>query len=158
MQKITPFLWFKDRNAEEAMNYYVDAFPNSKVHSVTRYPDDMQVGPHSDMAGLVLTGVFELAGQTFYCIDGGPEFSFNEAISLYVSCKDQAEVDYFWEKLSAVPDAEACGWCKDKFGVSWQIIPENMGDLISSPQAVQKMLRMKKIIISELEAAGSASE
>ena len=104
------------------------------------------------MNGKVITGIFELNGQQFMCLDGGPMYKFNEAISLFVSCEDQAEIDYLWSKLSHVPESEQCGWCKDKFGVSWQIIPNNMGKLISSrPEAIQAMMKMKKIVISELK-------
>jgi predicted 3-demethylubiquinone-9 3-methyltransferase (glyoxalase superfamily) len=154
MKRITPYLWFKNRDAEEAMNFYVSVFKNSRIVDISRYPTDMQLGPHPDMGGLVLNGVFELDGQAFYCIDGGPEFAFNEAISMSVACKDQAEIDYYWEKLSAVPESEVCGWCKDKYGLSWQIVPADMGTLLSTPAAMQKMLTMKKIVIAELEAAG----
>jgi predicted 3-demethylubiquinone-9 3-methyltransferase (glyoxalase superfamily) len=106
------------------------------------------------MTGKVITGEFTLAGQSFMCLDGGPVFKFNEAVSFLVSCKDQAEIDYYWERLSAVPESEQCGWCKDKYGVSWQITPENMNELLArGPAAVQKMLQQKKIIIAELEAA-----
>jgi len=157
-QKITPFLWF-DRNAEKAMKYYCEVFDDARILSVKYYPDDMQVGPQPDMGGKVLTAVFELAGQQFMCLDGGDYFKFNEAISLFVSCKDQAEIDYYWEKLSAVPESEQCGWCKDKFGVSWQIVPDsveqwmNNSDNEKAGRAMQAMLKMKKIVIADLEAA-----
>lgn len=151
MQKITPFLWF-DNNAEEAMNYYVSVFENSKIIHIERYPDESLDKHFQGMAGKVITGIFELNGQQFMCIDGGPQFIFNEAISLFVSCTDQAEIDYFWSKLSHIPESEQCGWCKDKFGVSWQIIPNNMGELLGGrPQAIQAMMKMKKIIIDELK-------
>jgi predicted 3-demethylubiquinone-9 3-methyltransferase (glyoxalase superfamily) len=158
MQKITPFLWF-DRNAEEAINFYTSVFNNSKVVSITRYPEGATEGPMKDMGGQVLTAVFELEGQRFMALDGGPVFKFNEAISLYVSCKDQAEVDALWDKLSAVPESEQCGWLKDKYGVSWQIIPEAMGKLMSDSDPVkagrvtQAMLKMKKIDLAALQAA-----
>lgn len=157
-QKIVPFLWF-DKNAEEAMNFYVSVFKNSKIISIKRYPDDIQVGPMRDMAGKVLTGIFELGGQRLMCLDGGPIFTFNEAISLYVDCESQEEVDELWSKLSAVPESEQCGWLKDKFGVSWQIIPKRMGELMSDPDSekanrvTQAMLKMKKIDLAVLEAA-----
>lgn len=111
------------------------------------------------MGGKVLYGEFELNGQKFVCLDGGPIFKFNEAISLMVDCEDQTEVDYFWEKLSAVPESEQCGWCKDKFGLSWQIIPRRMGELLNDPdqeksgRAMQAMLKMKKIVVADLEKA-----
>jgi predicted 3-demethylubiquinone-9 3-methyltransferase (glyoxalase superfamily) len=163
MQKITPFLWF-DKQAEEAMNFYVSVFkesPNkdgldSKIDTLVRYPGGYTEGPMADMEGKVLTGIFRLAGQKFMCLDGGPIFKFNEAISLYVECADQKEIDYFWEKLSAVPESEQCGWLKDKYGVSWQIIPKNMGELMKTKAQVDAMLKMKKINIKALQEAYKA--
>ncbi len=152
MQKITPFLWF-DNNAEEAMNYYTSVFKNSKIVSINKYPDESLDEHFKGMGGKVITGVFELDGLQFMCLDGGPMYKFNEAISLYIGCKDQAEIDYFWEKLSANPENEQCGWCKDKFGVSWQVIPENMGELLTGPAAIQAMMKMKKISIQGLQEA-----
>jgi predicted 3-demethylubiquinone-9 3-methyltransferase (glyoxalase superfamily) len=159
MQKILPSLWF-DKNAEEAMEYYTKVFngsPNkkaeSKIVSIKRYPEGVTDGPMAGMDGKVLTGIFELEGQRYMCLDGGPIFKFNEAVSLVVNCKDQEEIDYFWEKLSAIKESEQCGWCKDKFGLSWQIIPENMGELLKSDKALQAMLKMHKINIKELEEA-----
>ena len=150
MPKISPFLWF-DSNAEEAMNYYCSVFPNSRIVSIARYPDESLDEHFKGMSGKVITGVFELDGDIFQCLDGGPVFKFNEAISFVVECKDQAEIDYYWEKLSAVPESEQCGWCKDKFGLSWQITPANMGELIEgNDKAMQAMLKMKKINIKEL--------
>jgi predicted 3-demethylubiquinone-9 3-methyltransferase (glyoxalase superfamily) len=160
MQKIIPSLWF-DRNAEEAMNFYTSVFngspykkTESKVITIKRYPDGIKEGPMKDMDGQVLTGIFELEGQRYMCLDGGPLFKFNESISFVINCKDQTELDHFWGKLSAVPESEVCGWCKDKFGLSWQIVPESMGQLIEPPKALQAMLKMKKIDIAALEAAG----
>jgi predicted 3-demethylubiquinone-9 3-methyltransferase (glyoxalase superfamily) len=159
MQKITPSLWF-DKNAEEAMEYYVQVFngspskkSESKIVTINRYPDGITEGPMAGMDGKVLTGIFELEGQRYMCLDGGPLFKFNESVSFMVACQDQAEVDYYWSKLSAVPESEQCGWCKDKFGLSWQIVPENMGELIESPKALQAMLKMHKINIQELKDA-----
>jgi predicted 3-demethylubiquinone-9 3-methyltransferase (glyoxalase superfamily) len=159
-QKITTSLWF-DKNAEEAMNYYVSVFndsPNkkteSKIVSIKRYPDGFSEGPMADMEGKVLTGIFELEDQRYVCLDGGPIFKFNESVSFMVACHDQEEIDYFWSKLSAVKESEQCGWCKDRFGLSWQVIPENMGDLLKNNNAVQAMLKMHKIDIAELEKAG----
>lgn len=157
MQKITPCLWF-DNNAEEAMNFYTSIFKDSKIVTIKRYPEGITDGPMAGMGGKVLTGIFELEGQSFMCLDGGPIFKFNESISFQVECKDQAEVDDLWEKLSAVPESEQCGWLKDKFGVSWQIIPKRMGELLSgddekSDRALQAMLQMKKIDLAALEAA-----
>ena len=152
MQQTTPFLWF-DNNAEEAMNYYAGVFKNSKIIHVEKYPDESLDGHFKGMAGKVITGIFELNGQQFMCLDGGPMYKFNEAISFMVGCEDQEEIDYFWSKLSHVPEAEQCGWCKDKFGVSWQIVPKNMGELMGGrPEAIQAMMQMKKIVISELSA------
>lgn len=158
MQKITPSLWF-DNNCEEAINYYTSVFKDSKIISIKRYPEGATDGPMAGMGGKVLTGIFELNGQRFMALDGGPLFKFNESISFSVECEDQAEVDYFWDKLSAVPESEQCGWVKDKFGLSWQIIPKQMGELLSDPdpekanRVLQAMLQMKKIIIADLEAA-----
>ncbi|MBL8121968.1 VOC family protein [Candidatus Saccharibacteria bacterium] len=152
VQKVTPFLWF-NTEAEEAMNYYVSIFPNSSISHIERYPDESLDEHFVGMSGKVITGVFQLAGQRFMCLDGGPEFVFNEAISFHVSCKDQAEIEYYWSKLSHVPEAEQCGWCKDKFGVSWQIVPERMSELIKTPNQIQTMMHMKKIVIADLEAA-----
>lgn len=154
MQKITPHLWF-NANAEEAMNYYVSVFPNSKITHVERYPDESLDEHFKGMDGKVISGLFELNGQQFQCLDGGPLFKFNESISFVVSCKDQEEIDYYWSKLSHVSASEQCGWCKDKFGVSWQIIPENLGELMTSPAAMQAMMQMKKLIIADLKSAGN---
>jgi predicted 3-demethylubiquinone-9 3-methyltransferase (glyoxalase superfamily) len=159
-QKITTHLWFEDK-AEEAMNFYVDVFKNSpsgegsdsEVLEVTHYPGGYSEGPMAGMEGKVLNGSFKLAGQKFYALDGGPVFKFNESISMYVSCQDQEEIDYFWEKLSAVPASEQCGWLKDKFGLSWQIIPKNMGELMKTKGQMDLMLKMKKIVIADLEKA-----
>lgn len=158
MQKITPSLWF-NMNAEEAMNYYVSVFKNSRIIRMDKYPDESLDEHFKGMAGKVISGEFELNGMRFICLDGGPMFTFNEAVSFTVSCSDQAEVDYYWDKLSAVPQAEQCGWCKDKFGVSWQIIPTRMGELLSDPdkeksgRAMQAMMAMHKIDIAKLERA-----
>lgn len=162
MQKITPCLWFNN-NAEEAMNYYIGVFQNSKIVRIDRYPDGYSEGPLAGMGGKVINGEFELNGQRFICLDGGPLFTFNEAISFMVDCVDQAEVDYYWEKLSAVPESEQCGWCKDKFGVSWQIIPRRLGELLSDPdkqksrRVMDAMMQMHKIVVADLETAYNAS-
>ena len=158
MQKITPCLWF-DMNAEEAMNYYVGVFKNSKIISVDKYPDESLDEHFEGMSGKVINGEFELDGVRFTCLDGGPLFKFNESVSFIVTCKDQEEVDYYWEKLSAVPESEQCGWCKDKFGVSWQIVPTRLGELLSDPdtekanRAMQAMMKMHKLDVAELERA-----
>ena len=153
-QKITPFLWFND-NAEEAMNFYVSIFRNSKVISVSRWADG-GAGPK----GSVMTTTFELEGQPFIALNGGPHFKFTEAISLFVSCETQEEVDDLWSKITAGGGAPSqCGWLKDKFGLSWQIIPtllmELMGDKdpAKAKRVTEAMLRMQKIDIAQLKAA-----
>lgn len=158
MQKITPSLWFED-SCEEAMNFYVSVFPNSKIISIQYYPENSD-DPHlQGMNGKVLHGIFELNGMRFTALDGGPVFKFNESISFTIDCKDQEEVDYYWEKLSAVPEAEQCGWVKDKYGISWQIVPARLGELMSDPDPVkvgrvgEALMKMKKIDIAELQRA-----
>ena len=165
MQKITPFLWF-DKNAEEAMNFYVEVFNSSpykkgksKINYIARYEKGMKVPGAAEMEGKVITAEFELNGQKFMCLDGGPIFKFNESVSFYLKCEDQKEVDYFWEKLSAVDESEQCGWLKDKFGLSWQIIPKRLEELagnkdpVKSKAVVNAMLKMKKIVVADLEKA-----
>ena len=144
MQKITPFLWF-DKEAEEAANFYISIFDNSKITHVTPGP-----------GGVAQWVSFELDGQEFMALNGGPEYKFSEAVSFFVSCKDQEEVDRLWEKLSAHPEAEQCGWLKDKYGLSWQIIPTALGELLGkdkSGKVMQAMLKMKKIIVADLQKA-----
>lgn len=158
MKKITPFLWFKDNNAEEAMKYYTSVFPNSRIVTVKYYPSGIKEGPMAGFDGKVLTGVFELNGQQFMALDGGPVFTPSGAISFLVECETQEEIDMFWSKLSAVPGAEQCGWCTDKFGFTWQIVPDmekyfNQTDKAKADRAMQAMLKMKKIIIKDLENA-----
>ena len=165
MQKIVPCLWF-DKETDEAIEFYISVFNSaphstndSRIVSIERYPEDKQIGPVPDMGGKVLTAVFELAGQRFMALDGGPMFKFTEAVSLDVECADQEEVDHFWQKLSAVPEAEACGWLKDKFGLSWQIVPKQLGEMLSDPdreragRVMDAMLQMKKIDIEGLRTA-----
>jgi len=151
MQKITPFLWFND-NAEEAMNFYVSIFRNSKVGSVNRYGD---AGPGPK--GSVMSATFQLEGQEFMALNGGPEYKFTPAISLFVSCETQAEVDELWQKLSAGGKPGRCGWLQDKFGLSWQIIPTALPRLLGDPSRSQRvmkaMLQMDKIDIRGLEDA-----
>lgn len=150
-KKIVPNLWF-DGNAKDAADYYVSVFPNSKIVSTEYYPNSTEEGLadfQKDLAGKVLTVQYELDGNPFVAINAGPEFKFSEAVSFAVSCKDQEEIDYYWEKLSAMPEAEQCGWCKDKFGLSWQIVPENMGELMQKPDAFSKMMQMHKLVIDE---------
>lgn len=147
MQKIIPFLWF-DSNAEEAINFYVSIFKNSKLLSKTPGPD-----------GKVLAATFQLEGQTFYALNGGPRFKFTEAISLFVNCETQEEVDELWEKLSAGGEESMCGWLKDKYGLSWQIIPTVLGELmgdkdpVKAGRVMQAMLQMNKIDIQKLRQA-----
>jgi predicted 3-demethylubiquinone-9 3-methyltransferase (glyoxalase superfamily) len=162
--KITTFLWF-DKQAEEAMNFYVSVFsgsPNktgeSKILHIQRYPEGPLEGPMKGFEGKVLTGVFELDGQKFMALDGGPIFKFNESISLLVQADTQEEIDYFWDKLSAVPSSEQCGWLKDKYGLSWQIVPDILGSkYLSDPKKSRKVIpvfmRMKKIVLADLEKA-----
>jgi predicted 3-demethylubiquinone-9 3-methyltransferase (glyoxalase superfamily) len=152
MQKITTFLWF-DKNAEEAADFYCSIFKNSRVLNTSRYGDAMP-GPK----GTVLTVEFELDGQKFTALNGGPQFKFTEAISLVVNCETQEEIDYFWEKLSAGGAESQCGWLKDKYGLSWQIVPANIGEWISgdperSNRVMQEVMKMKKLEIEPLKRA-----
>src|SRR5882672_4428263 len=148
MQKITPFLWF-DGKAEEAMNFYVSVFKNSKIVRIARYGEG---GPGT--TGTVMTGTFLIEGQEFIALNGGPQFSFSPAISFFVNCGTQAEVDELWEKLSEGGDKSQCAWLKDKFGVSWQIVPTALMKLLQDPDPVkskrvmQAMLQMTKIDIA----------
>jgi predicted 3-demethylubiquinone-9 3-methyltransferase (glyoxalase superfamily) len=164
-QKIVPSLWF-DSETEEAINFYISLFEGSphksaesRIISITRYEKGMEVPGGDQMEGKVITAIFELNGQRFMALDGGPIFKFNEAVSFYVECENQEEVDYFWSKLSAVPDAEACGWLKDKYGLSWQIVPRQLGEILGGPHptkalaATNAMLKMKKIVIADLQRA-----
>ena len=153
MQKITPFLWF-DGNAEEAMNLYVSVFKNSKVVSVTRYGE---AGPGPK--GTVMSATFQLEGQQFYALNGGPQYKFTPAISLFVSCETQQEVDDLWNKLSAGGHKDRCGWLQDKYGLSWQIIPTVLGKMLQdknprkSQNVMKAMLQMDKIDIAKLKQA-----
>lgn len=147
---IVPSLMFIGKNnnhAEEAINFYTSIFDNAKTGTLARYPDDS--GPAKK--GSLMFADFTLANQWFAAMDSGDmhDFSFNEAVSLSITCKDQAEIDYFWEKLSSVPEAEQCGWCKDKYGVSWQIVPEHMDKLMKRPDAYTHMMQMKKLVIND---------
>ncbi len=150
-QTITPNLWFNG-NAKEAAEYYVSVFPNSKILSVQNYPNSKEEGLADfqlDLAGKPLVVEFELNGHHFTGINAGPEFRFSEAISFAITCKDQEEIDYYWSKLSTVPESEQCGWCKDQFGLSWQVVPENMEELMQRPDAYAKMMQMKKLVIAD---------
>jgi predicted 3-demethylubiquinone-9 3-methyltransferase (glyoxalase superfamily) len=150
MPKITPFLWFDD-NAEEAMNFYVSIFKNSKIVNLQRF-----AGQGGKM---IVTGTFELDGQQFMALQAGPLFKFTEAISMFVNCETQEEVDYFWEKLTAGGSESQCGWLKDKFGLSWQIVPSALGQMLGdkdpakSKRVMDAMLQMRKIDIGRLRQA-----
>jgi predicted 3-demethylubiquinone-9 3-methyltransferase (glyoxalase superfamily) len=151
MKTITPNLWF-DHNAQEAVDYYVSVFPDSKIISVSNYPNSAEEGLADfqlDLAGKVLTIDFELSGNRFTAINADSTFKFNESVSFAIFCKDQEEIDYYWEKLSASPENEQCGWCKDKFGLSWQVVPENTEELLKRPGAFAKMMQMKKLVIAD---------
>lgn len=158
MSKITPFLWFND-NAEEAINFYRSIFKNSNILNINRYGEGSPFP-----AGTLMSATFELEGQQFMALNAGPQFKFNEAISFYVNCQNQAEVDELWAKLTADGGEESqCGWLKDKFGVSWQIIPTQLGELMSDPdpakaqRVMQAMLQMQKIDIAKLQEAYNAA-
>jgi predicted 3-demethylubiquinone-9 3-methyltransferase (glyoxalase superfamily) len=156
MPKITPCLWF-DTQGEEAAKFYTSVFPNSRIVEVTRYGS---AGPRRE--GLVMTVTFELDGQLFTALNGGPDFTFNEAISFEVGCETQEEVDFYWSTLSEGGEEGPCGWLKDRFGVSWQIIPAVLPRLIADPvrekaqRVMAAMLQMRKIEIDELERAAAA--
>lgn len=159
IQKITPCLWFDDQ-AEEAAKFYTAIFNNSKIVSITRYGEAGHE-VHGRPAGTVMTVAFELDGHAFTALNGGPMFKFNEAISFQVSCETQEELDYYWEKLSEGGDREAqqCGWLKDQYGASWQVIPNVLLEMLTNPDSkksqrvMKSMLRMKKIDIEELKRA-----
>jgi predicted 3-demethylubiquinone-9 3-methyltransferase (glyoxalase superfamily) len=159
IQKITPCLWFDDQ-AEEAVEFYTAIFRNSKIVNIARYGEAGH-DVHGKPAGAVMTVAFELAGQAFTALNGGPMFKFNEAISFQVNCETQEEVDYYWEKLSEGGDekAQQCGWLKDKYGASWQVVPSVLIEMINDPdseksrRAMEAMLQMKKIDIDELKRA-----
>ena len=159
IQRLTPCLWF-DQQAEEAARFYVSIFQNSKIGNVARYTEAGQE-IHGRPPGSAMTVAFQLDGQEFIALNGGPVFKFNEAISLVVNCDSQAEVDYYWEKLSQGGDEQAqqCGWLKDRYGVSWQVVPTAMAELMSgslpggAQRATEAMLKMKKLDIGELRRA-----
>ena len=150
MQKITPFLWF-DNNVEEAIDFYTGIFKNFKVSSINHL---------KGMGDKAFSATFELEGQQFMALNGGPQFKFTEAISFYINCEDQQEIDYYWEKLSAGGSKSRCGWLKDKFGLSWQVIPANLGELLynNDPEKAKKvmdaLMQMDKLDIAALQKAG----
>jgi predicted 3-demethylubiquinone-9 3-methyltransferase (glyoxalase superfamily) len=155
--KITPFLWFNNQ-AEEAMNYYVSIFPDSEALGVTRFGES---APGSDVP--VLTANFRLGSQEFVALNGGPMFTFTEAVSFVIDCASQDEVDYYWEKLTDGGEESMCGWLKDKYGLSWQVVPRRLMELLSDPdpgragRATEAMMQMHKIDVSVLERAADAS-
>lgn len=152
MQKITPFLWFNGQ-AEEAMNFYISVFKNSQVVTLTRYAEGMP-GP----VGTVMTAVFQLDGQEFIALNGGPQYTFSEAISFVVNCDSQEELDHYWEKLSQGGEEGPCGWLKDRFGLSWQIVPSILGSLLKeggdkAKRVMAALMQMKKLDIKTLQNA-----
>lgn len=155
MSKITPFLWF-DNNLGEAIEFYTSVFKNSNVDNMVTY-NDVSEGPVTK----VTTATFELEGQKFMGLNGGPMFKFTEAVSFFVNCNDQAEIDYYWERLTEGGQESRCGWLKDKFGLSWQIVPHNLGQLLnnSDPKKAKKamdaMMQMSKLNMAVLEKAGA---
>jgi predicted 3-demethylubiquinone-9 3-methyltransferase (glyoxalase superfamily) len=158
MTDVTPFLWF-DHDAAAAIDFYTELIPGSEIVSVSRYPDEVP-----GMGGKVMHAHFRLGGRDYFAMDAGPQFPFTEAVSLYVSCADQSEVDTYWEALVAHGGQEQpCGWLKDRWGLSWQIIPDRLMELIRDPdpqrahRAVQAMLQMSKIDITAIEAAAAAA-
>ena len=156
-QRITPFLWF-DKNAEEAVRFYVSVFKNSRIGQITHYTKESS-DASGQQQGSVMTIAFELDGQPFTAINGGPHFKFNEAVSFVVNCESQDEIDYYWEKLGegGDPKSHVCGWLKDRFGLSWQITPSELPELMSTPgktaAVMKEVLRMKKIDLATLRRA-----
>jgi predicted 3-demethylubiquinone-9 3-methyltransferase (glyoxalase superfamily) len=146
--RIAPFLWF-DANADEAVNFYLSVFPNARRIGELRSPSQTTVP-----AGALLTITFELEGQEFVALNGGPDHRFNEAVSFFVRCDTQAEIDHYWAKLTAGGSEIACGWLRDKFGLCWQVVPARIMELIANPKAMAAMMQMKKLDIAELERAG----
>ncbi len=159
MRMITPHLWYDDK-AEEAANFYVSIFKDSKVGHITRYPKAAE-SVSGKTAGSVMTVEFQINGQDFLALNGGPQFKFSEAISFMITCEDQAEVDYYWSSLSEGGEEGPCGWLKDKFGLSWQIAPRQLSEILNSSDSKQSeavmaaMLKMKKIDIAQLEKAAA---
>jgi predicted 3-demethylubiquinone-9 3-methyltransferase (glyoxalase superfamily) len=153
MQKINPFLWFND-NAEEAVNFYASVFPDAKIGKVLRYPKETP-----GLGGKVLTIEFELFGQKFVALNGGPKFKFNESVSFVINCKSQEEVDHYWNRLTDGGEESQCSWLKDRYGLSWQVVPNRLIELLNdkdpakSSRVMQAMMQMKKIDIATLEEA-----
>ncbi len=157
MPRITPNLWFDDQG-EQAAEFYVSVFPNSRITNVSRYGENTP-----GKAGTVMTVQFVLDGHDFTAINGGPQFTFSEAVSFHIACSDQSEVDYYWERLGDGGSEGPCGWLKDRYGLSWQVVPAALGRLLGDPdparaqRAMQAMLRMGKLDVAALEAAADAS-
>ena len=157
MPELTPFLWF-DTEGEEAARFYTSVFPNSRITEITHYGP---AGPRPE--GTVMTVAFELDGKPFVALNGGPEFTFSEAISFEIRCRDQDEVDAYWDALTDGGEEGPCGWLKDRFGLSWQVVPERLVELLSDPdpersqRAMAAMLGMRKIVVDELEQAAAAA-
>ena len=163
-QKIVASLWF-DENAEEAIEFYLSVFNGSpykrresRIVSLDRYEEGIEAPGTEHMLGKVLTAIFELDGQRFMALDGGPIFKFNESVSFYVECEDQAEVDYFWDLLSAVPEAEQCGWLKDRFGLSWQVAPRQLARAVLQPRPQEGQGRAQRHAEAEEARAGRDPE
>lgn len=154
LQRITPFLWFDDQ-AEQAVAFYTSVFDKSRITETTRY-DAAAAQASGRPEGSAMTVAFELEGQPFVALNGGPIFTFNPAVSFVVNCESQAQVDYFWDALSAGgdPQAQQCGWLKDRYGLSWQVVPTALPELLKRPAAMQAMLQMKKIDLEALRRAG----
>lgn len=148
MKQIIPNLWF-DHNAKEAVEFYLSVFPDSKIITTSYYPKEGLADFQKEFAGKVLAIDFELNGNRFTAINAGPEFKFNESVSFSIACEDQKEIDYYWEKLSKVPESAQCGWCKDQYGLSWQVVPANMEELMKRPDAFAHMMQMKKLVIAD---------
>lgn len=165
MQKFKPCIWFQG-NAEEAMNYYVGTFRNSKITQIERYAGDQGIPGEQELKGKVLTGVFELEGQEFMCLDGGPQFEMTGAISFLFEFETQAEIDEVWDRLLDGGTPQQCGWVTDKFGITWQITPASLGRMLSDPSAtsdqkkavIEAMMPMVKLDISKLESAFEAAK
>lgn len=153
MPKITPCLWFNG-NAKEAVDYYLGVFPNSKIVKTEYYPTEGLADFQKEFAGKELTVEFELDGQRYVALNADSSFKFNEAVSFMIDCKDQDEIEHYWKNLSAVPESEQCGWCKDKFGLSWQVVPADMDEILAAnPKAFQALMEMHKIVIDDLKNA-----
>lgn len=148
MKTITPNLWF-DGNAKEAVDFYLSVFPDSRVVTTAYYPKEGLMDFQKKLADKELAIDFELSGNHFTAINAGPEFKFNESVSFSIACEDQKEIDYYWEKLSKVPESEQCGWCKDQYGLSWQVVPKNMAELMKRPAAFANLMKMKKLVIND---------